>query len=55
MSIYLGTEKIKDLILGSSSYRMIFPLEPIKMLSSDNFIIKDINGVYVLPKEEVTE
>lgn len=55
MALYLGTNKVK-VNLNSVSYKVkILPLtgveDSIRLLSSDRYILKDANGVYLTTKE----
>ena len=56
MALYLGEEKIKlrlnDLLLCLHVHPSSDPIkEIIKLLSSDNYILKDSNNVYLIQKE----
>lgn len=56
MSLYLGSEKLK-LNMGDAIYGLIIPsatpmLNGIMLLSSDSYILKDSNGVYLTAKED---
>lgn len=57
MALYLGTElvqlylKDKPMCLNIYSPTGQLPEESIRLLSSDNYILKDSNDVYLIPKE----
>lgn len=56
MALYLGSDKVK-LNLGDAIYVMnIFSalptIEDFVLSSSDDYILKDFNGLYLIPKEE---
>lgn len=56
MALYLGEEKMKlslnDLLVRLNIYSSSDPItEVIRLLSSDNYILKDSNHVYLIPKE----
>lgn len=56
MALYLGSDKVK-LNLGDTIYVMnIFSalptIEDFVLSSSDDCILKDFNGLYLVPKEE---
>lgn len=53
MALYLGNIKQK-IILDGEAYNLIIPsfqTKNIKLLSSDNFILQDSNGIYLTTKE----
>lgn len=53
MALYLGSEKIK-IMSSDNIYHLIIP-SPIPnnvLLSLDNYILKDANGVYLVAKED---
>jgi hypothetical protein len=56
MNIYLNGTRV-DLNLNGSSFVLNIPsdkvpsTEGVKMFSSDNFILKDSNNLYIIPKE----
>lgn len=53
MALYLGSEKIK-IIFSDGIYHLIIP-SPIPnnaLLSFDNYILKDANGVYLVAEED---
>lgn len=56
MALYLGSgDKIK-IFLNGSQCRLNLLSTPLiitgtKLLTSDNYILKDSNGVYLIPKE----
>ena len=55
MALYLGGNKVK-IILNNQVYNMIFPsvtiMDGVRLLSSDNYILQDTNGLYLTFKEE---
>lgn len=56
MALYLGNEKMKlrlnDLLMHLNIHPSSDPIiEVIRLLSSDNYILKDSNNVYLIPKE----
>jgi hypothetical protein len=59
MSVYLGTNKVK-VILNGVLYNIISPFSSSNTIdgnylkSSDNYILTDSNGVYLVPKQEIT-
>lgn len=55
MGIYFGTEKKSKINIGETTYYLLFPFNPIGLVSSDNFTLKDIDGVYILPRRENDE
>ena len=56
MRLYLGKDKVK-VVLDGNLYKIFLssvsptPMESIYLQSVDNYILTDINGVYLLPKE----
>jgi len=57
MALYLGSEKKVKINLGDAIYIMnIFSalpyIEDVILSSSDDYILKDFNGLYLSPKEE---
>lgn len=53
MSVYLGTNKVK-IILDGKIYKINIDSsisDKIRLLSSDKYILKDSNGIYLVPKE----
>ena len=55
MAVYLGSNKVK-IILNKDACRLNVPVTPsntdsIKLLSADNYILTDFNGLYLIPKE----
>lgn len=55
MPLYLGNEKVKINFNGNSYklnlYSSVQIEEIIRMLSSDGYILKDVNGLYLIPKD----
>lgn len=55
MALYLGSNKKIININGASFNLHIYETEPIitgiKLLSSDNYVLKDLNGLYITIKE----
>ena len=56
MGLYLGNEKMKlrlnDLLMRLNIHPSSDPItEVIRLLSSDNYILKDLNDIYLIPKE----
>ena len=56
MALYLGEERmnlhLNDLLLCLNIYSPSDPItEVIRLLSSDNYILKDLNDIYLIPKE----
>lgn len=58
MALYLGSsDKLKINAIDGGIYHIIIPSFPtivngIMLLSSDNFILKDSNGIYLTSKED---
>jgi len=57
MALYLGNSNKLKLVLNGSAYSMkAFPktttTDYIKLLSSDSYVLKDSNGVYLTTKED---
>lgn len=56
MGLYLGNNQIKIHLNGDKCSLNLFSETPITngvvLLSSDNYILKDINGLYVTAKED---
>lgn len=56
MALYLGRDKIKINLDGVVYYLNLFSKIPItngvRLLSSNGYILKDSNGLYVTTKEE---
>ena len=56
MRLYLGKDKVK-VVLDGNLYQMISPfiistpINNVSLQSVDNYILTDINGVYLIPKE----
>lgn len=56
MALYLGNDKIK-VNLDNAAYRLnlvyVVPsIVGVKLLSSDGYELKDLNGLYLMSKEE---
>jgi hypothetical protein len=57
MALYFGASKQVKLNIAGSTGKLHITLSPpivtesIKLLSSDNYILKDINGLFLIPKE----
>lgn len=55
MALYLGSDMIKININGASYHLNLFSDVPIingiKLLSSEGYVLKDINGLYLTAKE----
>lgn len=56
MAIYIGDNTKLNLRLGADSFNFIIGADSnfvqlVKMLSSDNYVLKDLNGLYLIPKE----
>lgn len=56
MALYLGDEKVKlhlsDLLVCLNIYSPSDPItDVIRLLSSDNYVLKDLNDIYLIPKE----
>ena len=57
MAIYLGNGQKFKLNFGNATCSLIIPsatpiLNGVKLLSSDNYILKDSNGIYLTAKED---
>jgi hypothetical protein len=57
MGLYLGGGEKLKLNIGNTIYNLIIPattsmLNDIILLSSDNYILKDFNGVYLTTRED---
>lgn len=55
MSVYLGNQKVK-VILNGTVYKINlndidFISNTVRLLSSDGYVLKDLNDVYLVPKE----
>ena len=55
MGLYLGKDKVK-INLNGKAYNInlianLFIPKGVKLLSSDGYILKDSNGLYLIPKE----
>lgn len=58
MALYLGSGERFQVYLGRNLYNLnLFVKSPdinnAVLLSSDNYILKDINGVYLLPRDYI--
>ena len=55
MALYLGEDKVKINLNGVTYYINLFSETPItngiRLLSSENYILKDSNGLYLTIKE----
>ena len=55
MALYLGNEKVKINLDGTlyklNLYSSAKIEEIIRLLSSDGYILKDSNGLYIIPKD----
>lgn len=56
MALYLGSDKKRKIYLNGVMYKLnlfseIPILNGIKLLSSDGYILKDINGLYLTVKD----
>ncbi len=55
MALYLGSEKLKINLNGVVYCLNLFSATPItndiRLLSSDNYILTDSNGVYLIPND----
>lgn len=56
MALYLGSSNKQKIILNDIMYHLNLLLEypivnNVVLLSSDNYILKDSNGLYLLPKD----
>lgn len=56
MALYLGSEKVKINLNGVVYCLNLFSTTPItngiRLLSSDNYILKDLNELYLTTKED---
>ena len=57
MALYLGSSEKRKVILDGVVYRFnLFTSKPIanfiRLLSSDNYVLKDSKGLYLIPKED---
>lgn len=54
MALYLGSDKVKVNLNGAvyclNLFSSVLILNGIKLLSSDDYILKDSNGLYIVPK-----
>ena len=55
MALYLGKDKVK-INLNGKAYNInlianLFIPKGVQLLSSDGYILKDSNGLYLIPKE----
>lgn len=57
MALYLGSNKVKINLDGKVYYLNLFSKIVITnndiLLSADNYILQDLNGVYLTTKEEI--
>lgn len=58
MALYLGRGKIKISFGDNRSYRLNIPslvsvINRARLWSSDNYILKDSNGIYLIPKNSM--
>ena len=55
MALYFGSKKQKIIIDGDYCCLELFSttdvINIVRLLSSDGYILKDVNGVYLIPKE----
>lgn len=55
MPLYLGNEKVEINLDGNSCKLNLYSSTPIvdvvRMLSSDGYVLKDSNGLYIIPKD----
>ena len=55
MALYLGSDKVKINLNNAKYYLNLYTVIPIidgvKLLSIDNYILRDINGLYITAKE----
>lgn len=57
MALYLGSSEKLKIALSGTTFRFHLPIEiliteAIKLMSFDNYILKDVNGLYLIPKED---
>lgn len=56
MALYLGNEKIQlhigDMMCILNLYSSTLIINGIKLLSSENYVLKDVNGLYLTAKED---
>jgi hypothetical protein len=56
MALYLGSDKVKisldGIIYAINTISLLSIIEGIVLSSSDDYILKDYNGCYLLAKEE---
>ena len=56
MALYLGSDKIKINLDNTIYYLNLFSMPPItngvRLLSEDNYTLKDLNGLYITSKED---
>lgn len=56
MALYLGNQEVnlhlKDLLVCLNIISPTTPItDVIRLLSSDNYVLKDLNDIYLIPKE----
>jgi hypothetical protein len=56
MALYLGNNKKLKVRVNNSIYKLIVPVssqivDKVRLLSFDNYVLKDSNGVYLTAKE----
>lgn len=51
MALYVGSQK-KKIFLNGKIYTIAKVSDKIRLLSSDKYILKDSQGVYLIPKED---
>jgi hypothetical protein len=56
MPLYLGTEQVRinldDIIYHLNLFTNVIMINNPKLLSSDNFVLQDSNGLYITVKED---
>jgi hypothetical protein len=53
MKLYLG-EELVSLIFSNEKFNLHIAekYNPIRLFSSDRYVLQDLNGVYLIPKED---